>query len=335
MLPRFEEVCDSVMKLSFHKKTVIRYTVAELIPRLARRCPSAFGRRYLDVCLKFLIKNADDTKSRGANEMRPTCFIAIGQLCLALQINNHPPHRYPTPKKGGKEQGTPTGVKGFSSRAGLYDYLDEIFNLVKEGLKSKSSSSRSKPCSSEALHCAADLVEALGPQAEPYIPRLIDEMFNAGLSQQLIYALHSISVCSPRHQAQIEERLLEELSLCLAGNSNAYAVVEKNAIDPTGTKKQHAQQNYVRTEAANLDSSNHQRRSVNRQVRLNARSMHNLHNLCHDKLTPPTCRFTHCSPTPPPAPLLPQCTLPPTLKPQPGTACTLLPRLPSQSAAAT
>jgi hypothetical protein len=125
MLPRFEEVCDSVMKLSFHKKTVIRYTVAELIPRLARRCPSAFGRRYLTTCLKFLIKNADDTKSRGANEMRPTCFIAIGQLCLALQISNHPPHRFPT-QTGKEVKEKDDGKPKFSSRAGIYDYLDEV-----------------------------------------------------------------------------------------------------------------------------------------------------------------------------------------------------------------
>lgn len=55
-------------------------------------------------------------------------------------------------------------------------------------------------------------------------------MFNAGLSQQLIYALHSISKCSPEHQTQIEERLLEELSICLSGQPNAYAIVEKTAI---------------------------------------------------------------------------------------------------------
>ena len=226
MLPRFEEVCSSVMKLTSHKKNVVRYTVAELIPRLARRCPSAFGRRYLDECLKFLIKNACDTKSRGANEMRPTCFIAIGQLCLALQINNYPPRRLQVSTNANE-------APVFSSRAGIYDYLDDIFALVKEGLKSssKSSSSRIKACSSEALYCAADLVEALGDQAEPYITSLLDEMFNAGLSHQLIYALRSISLCSPKHQSQIEDRLLQELSLCLAGTRHAYAIIEKSAIN--------------------------------------------------------------------------------------------------------
>ena len=45
MLPRFEEVCEAVLALHEHKKTAVRYTVAELIPCLARRCPAAFGRR--------------------------------------------------------------------------------------------------------------------------------------------------------------------------------------------------------------------------------------------------------------------------------------------------
>jgi phosphatidylinositol kinase/protein kinase (PI-3 family) len=230
MLPRFEEVCDSVISLAEHKKTMIRISVAELIPRLARRCPSAFGRRYLDICLKFLLKNAAKASSSSSQEMRPVCFISIGQLTLALQINSHPPRRFPTTNPNS----TSTLPPPLSSRAGIYNYLDEIFNLVHEGLKS-GKSTKSSACTCEALHCAADLVEALGEQSQPYISSLVDEMFNAGLSNDLILALQSISMCSPAHQNQIKERLLQELSVCLAGTPDAYSVTERNAIFPASS----------------------------------------------------------------------------------------------------
>ena len=121
---------------------------------------------------------------------------------------------------------------GSGEGGGVYEYLEEIFGLVEDGLKSggKSGSGRVRPCVSEALYCAADLVEALGPKAEPYIPKLVDEMFDAGLSQQLIYALQGISSCSPKHQHQIHDRLLQELSVCLAGTSNAFKVAEDAVI---------------------------------------------------------------------------------------------------------
>ena len=175
---------------------------------------------------------------------------------LYVQINSHPPRRFPTPSNPNSTSALPPPL---SSRAGIYNYLDEIFALVHEGLKSaKTAKTSSSSSSCEALHCAADLVEALGEQAKPFISSLVDEMFNAGLSNDLICALQSISMCSPSHQNQIKERLLQELSVCLAGMPDAYSVTERAAIFPAASpalNKPTASKS-SRRELKNRDSNN-------------------------------------------------------------------------------
>jgi len=78
MLPRFEEVCRAVLKFTDNAKALIRLEVVRLIPRLARRCPRVFGRRYLDQSLVFLIKCASSPMSpRVGVDIRPSAFTAM------------------------------------------------------------------------------------------------------------------------------------------------------------------------------------------------------------------------------------------------------------------
>jgi FKBP12-rapamycin complex-associated protein len=105
----------------------------------------------------------------------------------------------------------------------IYEKLGEIFALVREGLRPPSSTrSTGTSTLTPALNCAANLVEALGDLALPYITDLIDEMFRAGLSNDLIQCLHSIAQCVPAQQNRIEDRMLQEVSLCLAGIRDVY-----------------------------------------------------------------------------------------------------------------
>jgi hypothetical protein len=73
-----------------------------------------------------------------------------------------------------------------------------------------------------ALHCAASLVDALGDLALPYISDLINDMVLAELSNYLIMCLQSIAECVPAQQNEIEDRMLQGVSMCLAGRSNVY-----------------------------------------------------------------------------------------------------------------
>lgn len=233
MLPRFDEVCLAVLMFREHPMALIRLEVVRLLPRLACRCPGAFGRRYLDDALIFLLKSASSpTPPRVGIDLRLTAFTAIGQLVLAMSDSATGTviggDALPTIKilENPNEDFSP--IIQVSKTGIIYDKLQEIFALVQRGL----ARSRPYPSSrgvnadtrSAALNCGADLVEALGSVADPYIPDLINDMFASGLSADLIVCLHAVAVCVPSQQSVIEDRLLQEVSLCLAGTPSARAL---------------------------------------------------------------------------------------------------------------
>lgn len=228
MLPRFEEVCRAVLGFIDNSKALIRLEIVRLIPRLARRCPRVFGRRYLERSLVFLIESASNpTPQRVGVDIQPSAFTAIGQLILAMTdeatgivIGGS---AFPTVKIL-DDLDTPgeAHIVELSERGIIYEKLGEIFALVREGLRPPTVRSTGTSTLTPALNCAANLVEALGDLALPYITDLIDVMFRAGLSNDLIQCLHSIAQCVPAQQNQIEDRMLQEVSLCLAGIRDVY-----------------------------------------------------------------------------------------------------------------
>lgn len=229
MLPRFDEICTAVLSFAGHPQPLIRLEVVRLVPRLARRCPGVFGRRYLDQSLAFLLDSASTpTPPRVAVDIRPSAYAAIGQLVLAMTDASSGlvtgGVRLPTVKIA-KDPSKPDG--GFTvklSESGvIYDRLGEIFTLVRMGLQSGPGTEILGP----ALKCAANLVQALNVMALPYITDLINEMFRAGLTHDLISALHAIAQCVPEQQRLIENRLLQTTSVILAGMSSA-----KDICDP-------------------------------------------------------------------------------------------------------
>jgi serine/threonine-protein kinase mTOR len=56
MLPRYAEVCRKVREFMLPPKALIRLEVVRLLPRLARKCPKIFARRYLDKSLELLLQ---------------------------------------------------------------------------------------------------------------------------------------------------------------------------------------------------------------------------------------------------------------------------------------
>lgn len=232
MLPRFDEVCTAVLAFTENPEPLIRLEVVRLIPRLARRCPGIFSRRYLDQGLDFLIESAStQTAPRVSVDIRPTAYTAIGQLILSMTDENSGlvtgGLRLPTVKIRNDPNMPDRGFTVKLSETGvIYDKLEEIFSLVRGGLQSGPDSVTLGP----ALKCAANLVQALNTMAVPYIPDLINDMFRAGLTHDLIGALHAIAQCVPEQQRLIENRLLQTTSIVLAGMSSA-----KDICDPLGS----------------------------------------------------------------------------------------------------
>jgi serine/threonine-protein kinase mTOR len=243
MLPRFDEVCSSVLAFSTNPSPLIRLEVIRLIPSLARRCPSVFGRRYLEASLTFLIQSASTPATpRVGVDIRPSAYRAIGQLALAMKDGKTGQVIGGALLRNVKIVENPDHPDGLytvqvSDSGGIHDKLDAIFSLVKMGLQMGPEAETLSP----ALECAANLVQALDDIALPYIPDLINDMFRAGLTHDLINALHSIAQCVPGQQSVIENRLLQETSVILAGMPSA-----KDICDPLGGEKFFLPQGWLR-----------------------------------------------------------------------------------------
>lgn len=343
MLPRFDEACRAVLNLTDHPRDIVRLEVIRLVPKLARRCPGSFRRRYLKRGLIFVLECASSVEPTPPQkigliiDLRNVAYRSLGQLALIMAEGNegdgapltslhiegdenyyksNDNRNDKTIKDGNKDnivssihskgsdfsnilrrisgrsiqetidshssvdttssstsallqplaRGGAVGSSvdpdtvgslpaltplSYTTRGGdIHINLDCIFSLVREGLKksnsyhhdyhshasldtnTKSNMSNPENVQSEALRCAAALVNALGKHAAPYIPDLLDDMFRSGLSSNLIGCLHAIAEMIPSETNNIENRLLQELSLCLAGT-----VKVDDLCDPLGFKR--------------------------------------------------------------------------------------------------
>jgi Domain of unknown function (DUF3385) len=229
MLPRFEEVSRAVLNCASCQQALIRLEVIRLLPRLARRNPHVFGRRYLEETLLFLMESASNPcPPRVGIDVRPSAYTALGMLIINMTVEatgqviggtNLPTLKFsddPTnPGHGVIVELLPCGI--------IYQKLTEIFSLVRKGLRPAVSGKISDTSTVRpSLHCAACLVEALGNLSLPYLPQLIDDMFRAGLSNDLIRCLQLIAEVVPEQHDPIEQRMLQGVSVCLAGMRNMY-----------------------------------------------------------------------------------------------------------------
>lgn len=220
VLPRFEEICRAVLAFTDLSSPLIRLEVVRLIPKLAKRCPRVFGRRYLDLSLSFLMDNAAlPPVPRLGIDVRPSAFSALGQLLISMTDESTgqviggsplPTLRFLDDNEGGQivEMCPDGGI--------IYQKLEDIVSLVRT--KGLANERTVRP----ALFTAASLVETLGDTAVPYIPGLIDDMFKSGLSHDLIRCLQAIADCVPAQQTIIEDRILQGVSMCLAGRQDVH-----------------------------------------------------------------------------------------------------------------
>jgi FKBP12-rapamycin complex-associated protein len=227
LLPRFEEICRAVLACSKNPKVLIRLEVVRLIPKLAACCSSVFGRRYLEQSLVFLIDNVSSPASLRDNvDIRPSVYDAIGDLIMAMSDENTGRviggSKFPTARFVNDPENPDICFVELSKRGFIFERLEDIFAVVRKGLHAPTSRSSVGHTLCPALHCASRLVEALKDLALPYLDGLIDDMFQSGLSIDLIQCLHSIAQSIPMYKDEIEDRMLQEVSLSLAGNRVIY-----------------------------------------------------------------------------------------------------------------
>ncbi|KAK9677349.1 hypothetical protein RND81_11G138000 [Saponaria officinalis] len=109
-----------------------------------------------------------------------------------------------------------SGFTALGEMAGALDgelihYLPTIMSHLRDAIAPR----RGRP-SVEALACVGSIAKAMGQDMEPHVRGLLDAMFSAGLSPQLVEALDQISISIPSLLATIQDRLLESISIVLS-----------------------------------------------------------------------------------------------------------------------
>ncbi|KAG7397333.1 phosphatidylinositol kinase- protein kinase tor1 [Phytophthora boehmeriae] len=190
MVPRFREVCDTVLKYKDSKEKLVSRAVSTLLPQLAEFCPGAFVQYYLDICVEHLTKRILEYTSPASE--RGVAFLAVGRLALAVGD-------------------------------ALLPHVPPILQLVKESLaphtSTKRKRARNKLFCVETLTCVANMSRSLGPRFEPFLFQdgVLETMMIGGLSDELIESLAEVVASVPSALPFVQERLLNEISGILRG----------------------------------------------------------------------------------------------------------------------
>ncbi|KAI3435635.1 hypothetical protein D9Q98_001694 [Chlorella vulgaris] len=184
MLARYREVCDTVLRFRDSKEKLIRRAVITLLPRLAAFAPQRFVKSYLKQATEYLLGVLGVPPERGAG------FTALGEMAGALC-----------------RAGVASRMKAPD------DFLRPIAAQIKECLGQRS---RGRPICPEALECAGTLAVALRRDWQPYMLLLLEPMFQTGLSDALVQAMHKAVGALPELLPRVQALLLDLLSLVLA-----------------------------------------------------------------------------------------------------------------------
>ena len=155
---RYSEIGEIVFKYKESKDSLIRNSVMQVIPDLARYDPGAFVSTYFDNAMQYLLGQLKKDKER------QTAFISIGKVALAVGSSISP-------------------------------YLSAILTSIKENMSTKSRVNRQSD--SPAFECISMLAIAVGPTLTKYMHELLDYMFAGGLTESLQQALVDLSVNIP------------------------------------------------------------------------------------------------------------------------------------------
>ncbi|TPX35002.1 hypothetical protein SmJEL517_g02512 [Synchytrium microbalum] len=175
---RYREICDLILKYKDHRDVLIRKTVILSIPALATFETETFVTNYLNPSMNHLLGQLKKEKDRSG------AFIAVGKVAIAVGSHVGP-------------------------------YLDSILQTIKEGLSIKGKNRG--PTDAPIFQCISMLATAVGPALTRYIHELLDLMFAAGLTEPLRQALADLANHIQPLLPNIQERLLNMLSLILCG----------------------------------------------------------------------------------------------------------------------
>ncbi|KAL6718509.1 phosphatidylinositol kinase-related protein kinase tor1 [Lecanora helva] len=194
MRDHHKEACELNLRLKDHRDPRIRGLVVTIIPILAGYSPETFSSLYLFKFMTFLQGQLKKDKERNP------AFIAIGKVAHAVG-------------------------------SAIAPFLDGIIVFVREGLSVKA---RNRVGTDEApvFQCLSMLSIAIGMALTKYMEALLDPMFACGLSEPLMQALVDMAHYVHPVKSQIQEKLLNLLSIVLAGRQFRPLGCPENRLPP-------------------------------------------------------------------------------------------------------
>lgn len=213
MAARYNEACEMVLKYRESNDPVVSSAVVALVPQLAEFSPRQFAARHIKRAITLLLqKMKTESLTQGsaaaieAQHDRATAFLALGRLALATRFET-------------------------SAVAFVRARLPDAVLLLREALTHNPQ--QGLFFCPPALTTVAMLARAIGPALTPRVHLLLDAMFGAGLTHRLLAALAELAVCVPAALPLLQERLLHEISLVLAGEPFKQPPAEPAVVLPT------------------------------------------------------------------------------------------------------
>ena len=176
MQDHYRDACEICLQLKAHKEPKVRGEVVSIIPILASYAPAEFAALYLNKFMSFLTGQLKKDRERSA------AFKAIGKIATAVSSS-------------------------------INAYLDGILLSIKEALKHKA---KSRDKDGSIFDCISMLSIAVGQAMTKFIEDgLLDVMFACGLSDSMTQALVDMAHYVAPVKPQIQEKLLDLISLVL------------------------------------------------------------------------------------------------------------------------
>ncbi|KAK4703758.1 serine/threonine-protein kinase mTOR, partial [Phenoliferia sp. Uapishka_3] len=193
MHERYNAVCDQILQYKDHRDPLVRRAVIELIPTLASYNSLEFIDHYLHKSMLYLLGQLKKDRDR------TTSFHAIGHVA--------------------------THVK-----SAMAPYLDAILQAIKEGLQARGR--KGAPSEDSIFQCVGMLAQSVGQALTKHMHEILDLMFAFGLSASLRSALVQLGKDIPPLLPEIQERMLNLLSVTLSGEPFTQAGAPTKAVLP-------------------------------------------------------------------------------------------------------
>ncbi|KAF9387898.1 phosphatidylinositol kinase- protein kinase tor1 [Podila verticillata] len=160
----FLDVCNTVLKFKDFKDGLVRRTVINLIPELAKYNPTDFIHYYLHRAMVHLLGlvQIDRERPTATKEMeRSLAFLAIGKVALVVKHD-------------------------------MEFFLDDIMFAIKDSLRAKSKNRTATD--TPIFNCISMLAQAIGLGITRHMSELLDLMLATGLSEPMYRLLNIISI---------------------------------------------------------------------------------------------------------------------------------------------